>query len=76
MSQQNILVGVIMGSDSDLAIMQPAADILKYFEIPFELTVVSAHRTPQRLFEYARSTKQRGLKIIIAGAGGGHTFPE
>jgi 5-(carboxyamino)imidazole ribonucleotide mutase len=75
MPQQNILVGVIMGSDSDLAIMQPAADILKYFEIPFELTVVSAHRTPQRLFEYASSAKQRGLKIIIAGAGGAAHLP-
>ena len=75
MSPQTILVGVIMGSDSDLTIMQPAADILKYFEIPFELTVVSAHRTPQRLFDYARSAKQRGLKLIIAGAGGAAHLP-
>ena len=70
-----ILVGIIMGSDSDLAVMQPAADILKYFEIPFELTVVSAHRTPQRMFDYATSAKERGLKVIIAGAGGAAHLP-
>ena len=64
-----------MGSDSDLAVMQPAADILKYFEIPFELTVVSAHRTPQRMFDYATSAKERGLKVIIAGAGGAAHLP-
>ena len=69
------LVGIVMGSDSDLTIMQAAADILKYFEIPFELTVVSAHRTPQRMFEYAQSAKDRGLKIIIAGAGGAAHLP-
>lgn len=64
-----------MGSDSDLPIMQQAADILKYFSIPFELTVVSAHRTPQRMFEYAASAKERGLKVIIAGAGGAAHLP-
>lgn len=69
------LVGIIMGSDSDLNIMQTAADILKYFEIPFELTVVSAHRTPQRMFDYAQSAKERGLKVIIAGAGGAAHLP-
>jgi 5-(carboxyamino)imidazole ribonucleotide mutase len=69
------LVGIIMGSDSDLPVMQAAADILKYFEIPFELTVVSAHRTPQRMFEYAQSAKERGLKLIIAGAGGAAHLP-
>ena len=69
------LVGVIMGSDSDLAIMQAAADILKQFDISFELTVVSAHRTPQRMFDYASSAKERGLKIIIAGAGGAAHLP-
>jgi 5-(carboxyamino)imidazole ribonucleotide mutase len=68
-------VGIIMGSDSDLNIMQSAADILKYFEIPFELTVVSAHRTPQRMFQYAQSAKERGLKVIIAGAGGAAHLP-
>jgi 5-(carboxyamino)imidazole ribonucleotide mutase len=69
------LVGIIMGSDSDLNIMQAAADILNYFEVPFELTVVSAHRTPQRMFRYAQSAKERGLKLIIAGAGGAAHLP-
>src|SRR3982751_288255 len=69
------LVGIIMGSDSDMNVMQAAADILKFFGIPFELTVVSAHRTPQRMFDYAKSAKQRGLKIIIAGAGGAAHLP-
>lgn len=69
------LVGIIMGSDSDLPVMQAAADILKYFEIEFELTVVSAHRTPQRMFDYASSARQRGLKVIIAGAGGAAHLP-
>jgi 5-(carboxyamino)imidazole ribonucleotide mutase len=69
------LVGIIMGSDSDLTVMQGAADILKYFDLSFELTVVSAHRTPQRMFDYARSAKERGLKVIIAGAGGAAHLP-
>jgi 5-(carboxyamino)imidazole ribonucleotide mutase len=69
------IVGIIMGSDSDLNIMQAAADILKEFEISFELTVVSAHRTPQRMFDYASSAKERGLKVIIAGAGGAAHLP-
>lgn len=69
------LVGIIMGSDSDLAVMKPAADILKEFEIPFELTVVSAHRTPLRMVEYAKLASERGLKIIIAGAGGAAHLP-
>jgi 5-(carboxyamino)imidazole ribonucleotide mutase len=68
-------VGIIMGSDSDLPVMQAAADILKVFGISFELTVVSAHRTPQRMFDYARSAKERGLKLIIAGAGGAAHLP-
>ena len=68
-------IGIIMGSDSDLKIMQGAADILSFFEIPFEVTVVSAHRTPQRMFEYAQSSRQRGLEIIIAGAGGAAHLP-
>lgn len=72
---KTILVGIIMGSDSDLNVMQAAADILKEFNIPFELTVVSAHRTPQRMFDYASSAKERGLKIIIAGAGGAAHLP-
>lgn len=67
--------GIIMGSDSDLGIMQAAADILKEFGIGFELTVVSAHRTPMRMVEYARTAKDRGLKVIIAGAGGAAHLP-
>ena len=72
---QTPLIGIIMGSDSDLHVMQAADDILKYFEIDFELTVVSAHRTPQRMFDYASSAKQRGLTVIIAGAGGAAHLP-
>ncbi len=73
--QQTISVGIIMGSDSDLNIMQAAADILKEFGIGFEITVVSAHRTPLRMVEYAQVAKQRGLKVIIAGAGGAAHLP-
>ena len=69
------LVGIIMGSDSDLKIMQAAADILKEFGVAYELTIVSAHRTPLRMVEYASSAIGRGLKIIIAGAGGAAHLP-
>ena len=69
------VVGIIMGSDSDLEIMTAAAEILKTFEVAFELTVVSAHRTPKRMVEYALTAKQRGLKVIIAGAGGAAHLP-
>ncbi len=69
------VVGIIMGSDSDLKIMQAAADILKQFEISFEINIVSAHRTPLRMVEYASSAIDRGLKIIIAGAGGAAHLP-
>lgn len=69
------IVGIIMGSDSDLPVMKDAADILEFFKIPFELTVVSAHRTPKRMFEYAQSASTRGLKVIIAGAGGAAHLP-
>ncbi|KAJ2655423.1 phosphoribosylaminoimidazole carboxylase ade2 [Coemansia sp. RSA 1200] len=69
------LVGIIMGSDSDLPTMRPAAQILEKFGVPFELTIVSAHRTPDRMFEYARSAHKRGLKVIIAGAGGAAHLP-
>lgn len=69
------LVGIIMGSDSDLKVMQDAADILQSLDIPFELTVVSAHRTPERMFAYAKSAHERGLKVIIAGAGGAAHLP-
>lgn len=71
----NSLVGIIMGSDSDLTIMEAAADILKQFNIPHELTVVSAHRSPLRMVEYAQKAKERGLKVIIAGAGGAAHLP-
>jgi 5-(carboxyamino)imidazole ribonucleotide mutase len=71
----NPLVGIIMGSDSDLNVMQAASDILKQFEIPHEVTVVSAHRTPHRMIEYAATAKERGLKVIIAGAGGAAHLP-
>ncbi|HAY13446.1 MAG TPA: 5-(carboxyamino)imidazole ribonucleotide mutase [Fimbriimonadaceae bacterium] len=69
------LVGIIMGSDSDLPTMQPAADALEEFGIPYELEVVSAHRTPKRMFDYAQSARARGLRIIIAGAGGAAHLP-
>ena len=64
-----------MGSDSDLPVMQAAADILKEFGIEFEVTVVSAHRTPMRMVEYASKARERGLKVIIAGAGGAAHLP-
>jgi len=63
------LVGIIMGSDSDLPIMQETAKVLKQFEIPYEIGVYSAHRSPHRTLEYVKSARQRGLKVIIAGAG-------
>ncbi|HLA57783.1 MAG TPA: 5-(carboxyamino)imidazole ribonucleotide mutase [Puia sp.] len=68
-------VAIIMGSDSDLPVMQAAADFLKSFNIPFELTIVSAHRTPQRLMNYATKARERGFKVIIAGAGGAAHLP-
>ena len=71
----NPLLGIIMGSDSDLPIMQFASEILKHFDIPHEVTVVSAHRTPHRMIEYAETAKSRGLKVIIAGAGGAAHLP-
>ena len=64
-----------MGSDSDLPIMKQAAEILDELEIDYELTIVSAHRTPERMFQYAKSAKDRGLKVIIAGAGGAAHLP-
>lgn len=69
------IVGIIMGSDSDLPVMKEAAEILEQFAIPFELTVVSAHRTPLRMVEYATSAADRGLQVIIAGAGGAAHLP-
>ncbi|HTO14801.1 MAG TPA: 5-(carboxyamino)imidazole ribonucleotide mutase [Edaphocola sp.] len=69
------IVGIIMGSKSDLPVMQEAAQFLEEMKIPFEITVVSAHRTPERMFEYAKSAPERGLKVIIAGAGGAAHLP-
>ena len=71
----NALVGVIMGSDSDLTVMRPAVDVLAEFGIAFEVRVVSAHRTPDVLHEYASSAADRGLCVIIAGAGGAAHLP-
>ncbi len=64
-----------MGSTSDLPIMQEAAEMLTQFEIPFELTIVSAHRTPERMVDYAKSAAERGIQVIIAGAGGAAHLP-
>ena len=69
------LVGIIMGSDSDLRVMKEAAEILEELNVAYELTIVSAHRTPERMYEYAKSAKDRGLKVIIAGAGGAAHLP-
>ncbi len=69
------IVGIIMGSQSDLNIMGAAAELLEEFAIPVEVTVVSAHRTPKRMFDYAASAEKRGLKVIIAGAGGAAHLP-
>lgn len=69
------LVGIIMGSDSDLPVMQEAAKLLEEFEVVHEITIVSAHRTPDRLVEYAKSAEEKGLKVIIAGAGGSAHLP-
>ena len=69
------LVGIIMGSDSDLPIMGEAADFLESLGVPVEVSIVSAHRTPQRLFDYAASAEGRGLRVIIAGAGGAAHLP-
>ena len=69
------LVGIIMGSDSDLPVMQEAADILNQLGVTFEMTIVSAHRTPGRLYDYAGNAVDRGLKVIVAGAGGAAHLP-
>jgi len=68
-------VGIIMGSDSDLPVMKEAADFLGSLDIPYEITIVSAHRTPKRLYEYAQAARDRGLSVIIAGAGGSAHLP-
>src|SRR5690348_10284736 len=71
----NPLVGIIMGSDSDMKTMSAAEDILKKFEVPYEITSVSAHRTPARMVDYATAAMGKGLKVIIAGAGGAAHLP-
>src|ERR1700752_4920739 len=75
MSKEKALVGIIMGSASDLPVMQAAADILKKFNITHEIDIVSAHRTPDKMFAYAQTAVERGLKVIIAGAGGAAHLP-
>ncbi len=69
------MVSIIMGSDSDLPVMRQAADVLKELEVPFELTIVSAHRTPERMFTFAKEAHRRGIRVIIAGAGGAAHLP-
>jgi len=68
-------IGIVMGSDSDFPIMKNAVDIIKEFGIDYEVTIVSAHRTPDRLFDYAKNAHNRGIKVIIAGAGGAAHLP-
>lgn len=75
MSSKNPVVGIIMGSDSDLPVMQGAVDVLKEFDIESEVRIISAHRTPDEMVNYARSARERGLKVIIAGAGGAAHLP-
>lgn len=75
MSSQSVQVGIIMGSKSDLPVMQDAVDVLKELGVSFEVTIVSAHRTPHRMFEYAENAAERGLKVIVAGAGGAAHLP-
>ncbi len=69
------LVGIIMGSKSDLPVMQEAANVLDELGVPYEIDIVSAHRTPERMYDYAKSAAGRGLKVIIAGAGGAAHLP-
>jgi len=69
------MIGIIMGSKSDLPIMQQAADILDQLGVAYEITIVSAHRTPERMFDYAKNAHNRGIKVIIAGAGGAAHLP-
>jgi len=71
----NPLVSIIMGSDSDMTIMNQAAEILKEFDVAYEITIVSAHRTPKRLFEFSENAHKRGIAVIIAGAGGAAHLP-
>lgn len=74
-TENKVLVGIIMGSKSDLPVMQDAVDVLKELGVGFEVTIVSAHRTPHRMFDYAENAADRGIKVIIAGAGGAAHLP-
>jgi 5-(carboxyamino)imidazole ribonucleotide mutase len=69
------MVSIIMGSDSDLPVMQKAADILTELQVPFEMSIVSAHRTPERMFEFAKTAHERDIRVVIAGAGGAAHLP-
>lgn len=69
------MVAIIMGSDSDLPVLQKAADVLAELQVPFEMTIVSAHRTPDRMFQFAENAAGRGIRVIIAGAGGAAHLP-
>jgi phosphoribosylaminoimidazole carboxylase PurE protein len=71
----NVRIGIIMGSDSDLPVMEKAATVLDELAVPYELTIVSAHRTPRRMYDYAEQAEARGLRVIIAGAGGAAHLP-
>ena len=73
--KQSPLVGIIMGSDSDLPVMEEAAELLAQAEVPYEITIVSAHRTPLRMVRYAQQAEERGIQVIIAGAGGAAHLP-
>ncbi len=69
------VIGIIMGSDSDLSVMKKAAEALDEFNVPYEMTIISAHRTPDKMIEYTRSAKERGIKVLIAGAGWAAALP-
>ena len=75
MTETTPRVGIIMGSESDLPVMEAAAAVLDELSVPYELTIVSAHRTPDRMYEYAKTAEQRGLRVLIAGAGGAAHLP-
>lgn len=75
MSNLDPLVGIVMGSDSDLPTMQAAIKVCEQFGVPYEVAIVSAHRTPERMFNYAKTAHERGIKVIIAGAGGAAHLP-
>jgi 5-(carboxyamino)imidazole ribonucleotide mutase len=71
----NPVVSIVMGSDSDMPVMQEAAKVLEKFGVPYEITIVSAHRTPKRLYEFAESAHERGIEVVVAGAGGAAHLP-